>query len=144
MRRGLIVLTALTAVVAAVYIVRANGHKSTSCETSAPTASSDACAPGKATAACDAPQGKVAGNFDSVMSGVCRFACATKLQYEAEDVVAQPGAMTGRLTQCPVSGVVFAVDSKRPHVLVGKDDYVTCCDRCAEKLRNDPRRYLKA
>ena len=142
MRRGLIALAAIVAVVAAAYGVRAGGRGS-SCGTSA-SASGNACATGKSAAACDAPQGKVAGHFDPAMSGVCRYACATRLQYKAADVVAQPGATAGRLTQCPVSGVVFAVDSKRPRVRVGKDDYVTCCDRCAEKLKPDPRHYLKA
>ena len=77
------------------------------------------------------------------MSGVCRFACATKLKYEAKNVLAQPGAQTGKLTQCPVSGVVFAVDANRPHVRIGRDEYVTCCDKCATKLKHDPRHYLR-
>jgi hypothetical protein len=88
--------------------------------------------------------GKIAGRFDPAMSGVCRFACSTKLGYKAADLVAQPGAIAGRLTQCPVSGVVFAVGPSRPRVLLGADEYVTCCDRCAQKLRQNPRRYLKA
>lgn len=37
------------------------------------------------------------GNFDPAMSGVCRFACATKLEYKAADVLAQPGASTTSL-----------------------------------------------
>jgi len=89
------------------------------------------------------PKGKIAGRFDPAMSGVCRFACATKLRYDAGDVLAQPGAKAGKLTQCPVSGVVFAVDASRPHVRVANEDYVTCCDKCAVKLKRDPRHYLK-
>jgi glutaredoxin len=76
------------------------------------------------------------------MSGACRFACATKEKYDAKDVVAQPSALPGRLTQCPVSGVVFAVEPSRPHVHLGVDEYVTCCETCAEKLKNDTRLYL--
>ena len=86
---------------------------------------------------------KIAGHFDPIMSGACRFACATKLKYSAKDVLAQPGAKAGKLTQCPVSGVVFAVDANRPRVRVGRDQYVTCCDKCATKLKHDPRHYLK-
>ena len=77
------------------------------------------------------------------MSGPCRFACGTKLEYDAKDVLAQPGALAGKLTQCPVSGVVFAVDADRPHVQIAGDDYVTCCDGCARKLERDPGHYLK-
>ena len=77
------------------------------------------------------------------MSGVCRFACATKLKYDSKDVLAQPGARPARLTQCPVSGVVFVVDASRPHVRIAGEDYATCCDRCAVKLKQDWRRYLK-
>ena len=87
--------------------------------------------------------GTVAGKFDPVMSGVCRFACATKLKYDATDVIAQPGAKSGRLTQCPVSGVVFVVDEKRPHLRVADKEYVACCGNCAAKLRGDPAHYLK-
>jgi hypothetical protein len=87
--------------------------------------------------------GNIEGNFDAAMSGVCRFACATKLTYEARDVLAQPGAKPARLTQCPVSGVVFLVDAGRPRVRVAGQDYATCCDRCATKLEHDPRHYLK-
>ena len=47
-------------------------------------------------------------------------------------------------TQWPVSGVVFAIDASRPHVRFAKGDYVTCCDKCAQKLRANPRHYLKA
>ena len=78
------------------------------------------------------------------MSGACRFACATKLKYKTKDVMAQPGAKAGKLTQCPVSGVVFAVDANRPHVKIAGDEYMTCCDKCAAKLNKDPRHYLKA
>jgi hypothetical protein len=77
------------------------------------------------------------------MSGVCKFACATKVAYDANDVVAQPGAVAGKLTQCPVSGVVFAVEASRPHVRLSNEVYVTCCDKCAEKLTADPRHYLR-
>ena len=92
---------------------------------------------------CDAAQGDIAGHFDPAMSGVCRFSCGTKSKYDARDVLAQPGAEAGKLTQCPVSGVVFAVDQDRPRVRVGNDEYVTCCDKCATKLTHDPGHYLK-
>ena len=58
-------------------------------------------------------------------------------------MLSQPGAEPGKLTQCPVSGVVFTVDASRPRVRVAREDYVTCCDKCAVKLKRDPRHYLK-
>lgn len=101
------------------------------------------CAPSRATASRVAARGKIIGRFDPAMSGVCRFGCATRIKYNAKDVLAQPGARAGKLTQCPVSGVVFAVDANRPRVRIAKDEYVTCCDKCAEKLKRDPRHHLK-
>ena len=106
------------------------------------------CATGKPEAngvpSAEPARGAIAGNFDLGMSGVCRFACATKLDYEPADVIAQPGAQPGKLTQCPVSGVVFVVGSDRPAVPVKGNDYVTCCGNCAVKLQKEPRHYLKA
>ena len=75
------------------------------------------------TSTCDAGSGAVAGRFDPAMSGVCRFSCATRIAYDPKQVVAQPGAARGQLTQCPVSGVVFVADAARPQVHVGAHDY---------------------
>ena len=145
MRRFLVILAVLGLTVPAAYTVIAGSKCTTSCGTSAQAKSGPACdGPGEAAAGCVASGGKLTGRFDPAMSGVCRFACATKLKYDPKSVVAQPGAQTGKLTQCPVSGVVFAVDAKRPHVRIGKDEYVTCCDKCATKLKHDPRHYLRA
>jgi hypothetical protein len=36
------------------------------------------------------------------------------------------------------------VDANRPHVKIAGDEFVTCCDKCAQKLKKDPRHYLKA
>jgi hypothetical protein len=112
------------------------------CSKDASSCDPAACETDAKTAAVTKQSGKVLGHFDLAMAG-CRFACATKSTYDAQSVVAQPGAGDGALTQCPVSGVVFNVDAKRPHVRVGADDYVTCCDTCAEKLRKDPRRFVR-
>ena len=137
MRRLLIVLAGLAVVAMGAHGVRAGEHCGTTNGTTAQPGRA-ACA----TAQGSAPHGKVAGRFDPAVSGVCRFACATKLKYQANEVLAQPGAKAGKLTQCPVSGVVFAVDAGRPRVRIGKNDYVTCCDKCAQKLKRNPRRYL--
>jgi len=102
-----------------------------------------ACGAGTKTAAVVNTSGKILGHFDATMAG-CQFACATRLKYDAKAVMAQPGARNGKLTQCPVSGVVFTVDATRPHVEVGSDDYVTCCAACAEKLRKDPHRFVRS
>jgi hypothetical protein len=78
------------------------------------------------------------------MSGVCQFSCAEKQPFDEASLVAQPGAHDGDHTRCPVSGVVFAVDTKRPRVTLAGADYVVCCGTCADKLRKDPRHYLRS
>lgn len=128
-RRYLVGLAALVLVAAGAYGVYAGIQYTKSCEP----------AP-----ASDSASGAIAGNFDSGMSGVCRFACATKTDYKAADVLAQPGAQSGKLTQCPVSGVVFLVDVGRPRVPVEGEDFVACCGNCAAKLQHDPGHYLKS
>jgi hypothetical protein len=80
--------------------------------------------------------------FDPQMSAVCRFSCAANIAYEAKDVVAQPGVGTDQLAQCPVSGVVFVADRDRPRVRVAAGEYVFCCDKCAEKFRATPGRFV--
>ena len=109
-------------------VVLGGGH---SCSSDASSAS---CGDAKSasTAACENSSGKLTGKFDSSVSGMCRYACSTKLKHSAKDVLAQPGAKSGKLTQCPVSGVVFAVDASRPHVRIAGTDYVTCCGMCAK------------
>ncbi len=118
------------------------GGKASSCSKDASACGPGSCEGGAKSASMVKASSKVIGNFDPAMIG-CRFACATKLKYDAKSVVAQPGAREGKLTQCPVSGVVFSVDAKRPHVRVGSDEYVTCCDVCAEKLRKNPSRFVR-
>ena len=142
MKRAFAVVTAFTVVTisgAALWAVA--GGKGAECK------DASSCVPpaseAGATAAASKPAGTVLGHFDLAMAG-CRFACATTVKYDAKSVMAQPGAKDGKLTQCPVSGVVFSVDAKRPYVRVGGDGYVTCCDTCAEKLRKNPRRFVRA
>jgi len=143
MRRSIIVLAVLMLVATSTYTVVALGDRCSSASEKASAASW--CSPPKTSTAvaCENVNGKIAGTFDPVMSGACRFACATNLKYNRKDVMAQPGAKAGKLTQCPVSGVVFAVETSRPHVLIAKEGYVTCCDKCAQKLKANPRHYLK-
>lgn len=90
-----------------------------------------------------AKHGTALGQFDPVMSGVCRFSCATQEAVDEVSLVAQPGARAGDLTRCPVSGVVFAVDQDRPAVHVAAADYVVCCAECAGKLAKEPGNFLK-
>ena len=144
MKRAFMVTIALTIVaIGGSALLALAGGKGSACSKDASTCDSKACEAGARTAAVGKPSGKVLRHFDFAMAG-CRFACATKLKYDAKAVVAQPGVKDGKLTQCPVSGVVFAVDAKRPHVRLGADDYVMCCDTCAEKLRKNPRRFVRA
>ena len=146
MRRPIIGLAVLALVATGAYTILAGGNqRSKPCDTSA-TAAASTCSPSKSASAtsCENSGGKIAGNFDPAMSGVCRFACATRLEYKSTDVMAQPGTKAGKLTQCPVSGVVFAVDASRPRIRIAGNEYVTCCDKCATKLKKDPHHYLKA
>lgn len=83
-----------------------------------------------------------AGSYDAVMSGVCRFSCATEKPYHEAAVAAQPGAHAGQLTRCPVSGVVFEIDAERQRVAVAGNDYFVCCGNCAEKLQKHPEEFL--
>lgn len=143
MRRSIIGLAVLALVCMGAYTVLAGGSQCSDPSAKATKVEAGAeCSPTQ-TAAVGSP-GNLTGRFDTAMSGVCRFGCATKIKYKAKDVIAQPGAKTGKLTQCPVSGVVFAVDANRPHVKIAGEEYVTCCDKCAAKLKKDPRHYLKA
>ena len=143
MKQSVLGIVVLALVATGSYTVLASKQCSTPCKSSATAAAASSCNSPAAAAACENQRGKIAGHFDPAMSGVCRFGCATKLEYQAKDVLAQPGAKTAKLTQCPVSGVVFAVDATRPHVRIAGDVYVTCCDKCAMKLKKDPRHYLK-
>lgn len=144
MKRALSVAAVLTVVaIAGVSIWAVAGGKNGACSKDASACDPASCESGNKSAAVAKGSGKVLGNFDAAMAG-CQFACATKSKYDASAVIAQPGAKSGKLTQCPVSGVVFKVDAERPHVHVSSDDYVTCCGKCAEKLRKNPRRFVKA
>jgi hypothetical protein len=143
MKRLLSITLALAIVIGGASIwAFAGGMNGAVCSKDASACDPTSCESGSKSANVAHPSGKVLGNFDLAMAG-CRFACATKTKYNAKSVVAQPGAKDGKLTQCPVSGVVFSVDANRPHVKVGGDDYVTCCDTCAEKLRKSPRRFVR-
>jgi len=143
MKRAITVLTVFTVVaISGAALWAFAGGKGAACK-HANSCDPAACEAGARTTAASRPVGKGFGNFDLAMAG-CQFACATKAKYDAKSVVAQPGAKDGKLTQCPVSGVVFSVDKQRPHVGVGADDYVTCCGTCAEKLRKYPRRFVRA
>ena len=87
--------------------------------------------------------GAATGSFDPMMSGACRFSCSVQQPFEEKDVASQPGVIPGRLTRCPVSGVVFQVDDERPRVTLATGTYVVCCDRCAGKLKKDPGRFVR-
>ena len=143
MRASLMAWTALALVCAGDHAVLAGDTCGDPASNHSTSGAVGECAPSRATASRLVARGKVIGRFDPAMSGVCRFGCATRLKYAAKDVLAQPGAKAGKLTQCPVSGVVFAVDANRPRVRFAGAEYVTCCEKCAERLRRNPRHYLK-
>jgi hypothetical protein len=120
----------------------AAGDKTAICFMGASACDPVSCQAESKSASAAKPSGKVLGKFEVATAG-CRLACATQVKYDPKAVVPQPGAKDGKLTQCPVSVVVFNVDEKRPRIQVGADEYVTCCDTCAEKLRENPRRFVR-
>ena len=144
MLRAFVALAIVALAAAGAWAVGARGRLVTTHAVASGACADESCSPGGEAAPVAAPGGKLTGRFDPAMSGVCRFACATQAPFAARDVIAQPGAVAGHLTQCPVSGVVFVVDEARPHVRLETAEYVTCCDRCARKLMADPRRYLRS
>ena len=87
-------------------------------------------------------RGRPLGAFDPAMSGVCQYSCAVSEPFDEKDLTMQPGVPDGALTQCPVSGVVFVVDGKRPRVAIETGEYVLCCDGCASRLRKEPGRFV--
>ena len=87
-------------------------------------------------------RGRPRGAFDPAMSGVCRYSCAVSEPFDEKDLTMQPGVPGGALTQCPVSGVVFVVDGKRPCVAIETGEYVFCCDGCASRFRKEPGRFV--
>lgn len=80
--------------------------------------------------------------FDPAMAAICEAGCAARIDYAPEDVVAQPGAQVGDLAQCPVSGVVFAVQEGQPTFEVAGEVWFTCCGMCQERARAEPARFV--
>lgn len=81
---------------------------------------------------------------DPTMAGVCTMSCATHAPFDEADVVPQPGAIVGRLTRCPVSGVVFTVREDATSVSYAGRVWYLCCDGCEKKFRKDPARFTGA
>ncbi|MBX2802286.1 MAG: heavy-metal-associated domain-containing protein [Myxococcales bacterium] len=84
----------------------------------------------------------VAG-FDPAMAAMCQAGCAAVEDYEAADVVSQPGARAGDLTQCPVSGVVFRLTDEHPSFVSDGQTWFTCCGMCMKKLEATPDRFIQ-
>lgn len=78
---------------------------------------------------------------DPEMAGVCEMSCATRAPFDEADVLSQPGANVGRLTRCPVSGVVFTVGEDATAVSHDGHTWYLCCDGCEKKFRQDPARF---
>jgi YHS domain-containing protein len=54
-----------------------------------------------------------------------------------------PGdAVVGDSTTCPVSGETFVVTADSPKVEFEGKTYYTCCPKCVESLKADPKKYL--
>ena len=72
----------------------------------------------------------------------CERACGTHRNYNAKDVIKQPGANPGELARCPVSDAVFDVKRESPYILVNGKPVYACCDSCAAQLKKDTPRFL--
>ncbi|MBI1796616.1 MAG: hypothetical protein HYR74_06140 [Candidatus Eisenbacteria bacterium] len=139
--RVITVITGAALVVGAtgLWATQHRGDDAGACAAKSATAAS--CAAGSHASA--AAAGCPTGAFDAGMSGACGKSCAAK-NVTAADIVAQPGAIAGKATRCPVSGVVFRVDATKPRVRFAGNDYVMCCDACAKKFKKDPKRFVSA
>lgn len=84
------------------------------------------------------------GRFDPKMSRVCEKSCAAKVPYREADLASQPGAAVGRLTRCPVSGVVFRVAVEGPRQALDGREYQFCCDSCSRLFAKEPRRFARS
>ncbi len=62
----------------------------------------------------------------------CQGACGGHVSAAVPDGVVQPGATLGSTTYCPVSGAVFQVEARHPHVDVDGQRLYFCCDSCAQ------------
>ena len=71
----------------------------------------------------------------------CPHTCAAKEAYSKTDVVAPSDAKVGDLTTCLVSDVVFRVQDESPRVELSGKGYYVCCERCAERFRENPARF---
>ena len=57
--------------------------------------------------------------------------------YDPAQVVDQPGATSGQLVRCPISGVIFQITDESPSVEWNGKPYYACCAGCAERLEAD-------
>ncbi|MBN4066133.1 TRASH domain-containing protein [Candidatus Amoebophilus asiaticus] len=94
--------------------------------------------------ACSSDNDKVAETVDTKWTSVCKMACSYKGTYDEEDLTAQPGAKTGDLAKCSVSGVVFKVSDKSGKVTYNNKDYYMCCAGCAKAFEKNPGQFLKS
>jgi YHS domain-containing protein len=63
-------------------------------------------------------------------------------EYEASDVVRQPGAEVGDISQCPVSGEVFRVTEDHTYFDIEDGRVYFCCPNCIRRFQRDPERWL--
>ena len=82
--------------------------------------------------------------YDPLMSRVCEKSCAVKIPFQESELAPQPDAPAGRLTRCPVSGVVFRAREEGPRALEHGRAYRFCCNSCARLFRADARRFVKS
>jgi xanthine dehydrogenase accessory factor len=57
-------------------------------------------------------------------------------------VVPMSEAKVGDRTTCPVMNTVFVVLPDSPKLEVGGKTYYFCCDGCANKFKEDPKRFI--
>ena len=63
-------------------------------------------------------------------------------EYDPAEVVAQPGAQIGDITQCPVSGEVFTLTEDHAFFEHEGENVYFCCPSCIRTFQRDPEGHL--
>ncbi len=74
----------------------------------------------------------------------CAGGCGMRVAGPQDGVVAQPGALVGQRTYCPVSGVAFVIKATSAHRTVGDKTLYFCCETCAAYFTANQAQILAA
>jgi len=78
----------------------------------------------------------LSSTYDSKQNKICQRGCAEKsMNYTDADVKPNANAVIGKVTKCPVSGVMFRVKKSTPKIEHNGKNYQFCCNSCALKFK---------